>query len=565
MRAFDTYSEIITRGKSRSEKTGEHEVGLDTDDLVMLTASQAVAMLCKYGARAEAEKALDISRTMSVWLQQQRPTSSASEIIGQPGSPSVLERTRTESLLSQSALAAAYRAIGQSQAHWARLTYETSQRKDLQAKALTSLRKAAELATPAGSDPDTSLLLATVLAELRDYISAIHVLKKGLALASQGHDAETDSISGDPEALARERMLAPLWHLLSLLLTARGEYENAVKVCEAAFEQLDGPDLFDTPGTEKSRPATANTQTFIDSMEDTVKESLIQIRVTQLALMETLESPAAAVDASSSLLALFHKLFGAINAPVSQLAPPQPLAPPPTAPKAGGTLKSISGSIMGRSRTGRKSFDKPVPSVPSSDPSSGAPVSIQVTNEDGNSAEKHGKHHHLPHHLPHAPFKMRGHQGDFREVGNLKQSTANGHDAAGEPEQQLRSIPHNIDHEKQLHPLGHQDQPPEQDVRLPAPHPVYSSSLAPRFPTAQQQRHNISLLVDIWLFTAGQYIRSELLEDADGAIDEAHKLVEGFHQELAKEESSARAFDERGWGGGKSVNRLWADVYAEVS
>ncbi|KAL1304464.1 hypothetical protein AAFC00_003458 [Neodothiora populina] len=560
MRAFDTYSDIITKGKSRAEKTGEHEIGLDSDDVVILTATQAMALLCKYGSRTEAEKALGISKTLTTWLHQNRPSSSGS---------TTLERTTTESLLSRSASAAAYRAIGQAQSNWARLTYEPTQRKELQVKALGALRRSAELATPPGSDPETAVLLATVLAETRDYIAAIQVVKKALATAPQSRDSDTDSIAGAPEAQDHEQKVAPLWHLLSLLLTARGEYDNAVKISEAAFEQLNGPDFFASEASQGgSPPATPTTQALIDHMGDSVKESLIQIRITQLALVEILENPAAAADASSSLLALYHKLFGAMNtnpAPAPEKPAASLLAPAP--PVRASTIKSISGSIMGR-RGGRRSlekntFDKPAaPSVVGTEASTiGAPVSIQITNEDGHPAEKHHHHPHLPVH----PFKLRGHHNatDSNPQTNTNRNTLsekNGTDAS--TEQALRQIPHNMDHHSA--PLGHSDQPPGQDLRLPAPHPSSSYTSVPSlFPAAQARRHRMSLLIDIWLFIAGQYARSELYEDAEGAIDEAEKLTEVFLQEFAKEDCSASGFDERGWGGGKSVNRLWADVHAK--
>ena len=60
-------------------------------------------------------------------------------------------------------------------------------------------------------------------------------------------------------------------------------------------------------------------------------------------------------------------------------------------------------------------------------------------------------------------------------------------------------------------------------------------------------------------------MREALLDDAKGAIDEAEKLAQGFQKDLAQEESSARAFNERGWGAGSSVARLSADIWAEVS
>jgi hypothetical protein len=74
----------------------------------------------------------------------------------------------------------------------------------------------------------------------------------------------------------------------------------------------------------------------------------------------------------------------------------------------------------------------------------------------------------------------------------------------------------------------------------------------------------VSLLVEVWLHIAGQYTRGDFFEDAEGAIDEAHKLAEDFQHAVAREDSSAKAFDEKGWGGGRSANRLWADVWAEV-
>lgn len=54
-------------------------------------------------------------------------------------------------------------------------------------------------------------------------------------------------------------------------------------------------------------------------------------------------------------------------------------------------------------------------------------------------------------------------------------------------------------------------------------------------------------------------------EDADDAVNEARKLVESFEAEVAQGSSSSKAFTERGWGCGKSVEELWGDVYAAVS
>lgn len=81
----------------------------------------------------------------------------------------------------------------------------------------------------------------------------------------------------------------------------------------------------------------------------------------------------------------------------------------------------------------------------------------------------------------------------------------------------------------------------------------------------QERRHKISLLIDLWLFIGGMYTRAAVFDDAKAAIDEAAELVQIMESQLALETSSAKAFGARGWGGGKSIEELWADVWAAVS
>jgi hypothetical protein len=80
----------------------------------------------------------------------------------------------------------------------------------------------------------------------------------------------------------------------------------------------------------------------------------------------------------------------------------------------------------------------------------------------------------------------------------------------------------------------------------------------------QERRQKVSLLVSVWIFISGLYTRAEMFEDAKGAVGEALKLVEAFELEVAQQGSSSKAFADRGWGGGKSVEELWADAYAAV-
>jgi hypothetical protein len=56
-----------------------------------------------------------------------------------------------------------------------------------------------------------------------------------------------------------------------------------------------------------------------------------------------------------------------------------------------------------------------------------------------------------------------------------------------------------------------------------------------------------------------------MLDDAQAAVKEAFKLVEVFESEVAQESSTSKAFADKSWGGGKSVEDLWADVYTAVS
>jgi hypothetical protein len=53
-------------------------------------------------------------------------------------------------------------------------------------------------------------------------------------------------------------------------------------------------------------------------------------------------------------------------------------------------------------------------------------------------------------------------------------------------------------------------------------------------------------------------------EDAAGAVSEALKLVDEFEAEVAQLASNSRSFANRGWGGGKSVEELWADAFSAV-
>ncbi|KAH0271233.1 hypothetical protein KCU91_g7532, partial [Aureobasidium melanogenum] len=553
IKAFDSYTDITSRSKSRAEKTGHNEPGLDSDDTAVLTAAQAIGVLCRYGSQAEGEKALEISKRLSDWLKQPRPSSAITvsrkdEDGRQPDKAAMNDETATGILISAESSVAAYRAIGESQANYARLTHDPAQRSEFREKAIKSLRKAAEMSSSGSLDPETALLLGTVLAENRQLLPATQVVK--FALASSQDDESSST--------ARKSQMIPLYHLMSLLLTARGDYEHAVEFCDVAFEQFGGADIMF---------GDADGEALVHQMEEPEKEALLQLRLTQLALTETLDDSEIAVDAGSQVLALYHKLFATST---NGVAPPPPkdrtslIAP---SVKTQGTLKSVRGSMMSRSKSTRKNAEGPaqekdVPPLPTANNNTSIPA---ATTTDENTS--HEKHHHKIH-LPHHPLKHLHHHGHATDPEKAALASENTPAVATKEEsnenQALREVPHNLESKKQPAPIGHPDQPPSQDLRLPAPHPTKASA-APRlhYPSARQKRHTVSLLIEVWLHIAGQYTRSEFFEDAEGAVDEAHKLAEELQQAVAREDCSAKAFDEKGWGGGRSVNRLWADVWAE--
>ncbi|KAI5205808.1 hypothetical protein E4T39_02789 [Aureobasidium subglaciale] len=549
IKAFDSYTDITSRAKSRAEKTGHNEPGLDSDDLVVLTAAQAIGVLCRYGSQAEGEKAIDVAKKLSDWLKQPRPTSSMTvsrkdEDGRQPDKTATDAEAATGALLSIESSVAAYRAIGESQANFARLTHDSAQRAEFREKAIKSLQKAAELSPDGNLDPETALLLGSVLAENRQLLPATQIVK--FALASSAQD------DGHGEISSTSHMI-PLYHLMALLLTARGDYDHAVEFCDVAFEQFGGADIMFGESEGDS---------LIHRMEDSEKEGLLQLRLTQLALTELLDDPETAVDAGSQVLALYHKLFGTSGSGTT--APPKDAIVPSVgsfvAPslKTQGTFKSVSGSILRRNKSTRRGADgsardNDVPPVPTLNNDSSVTASTtHTTNGEGVLHEKHHHKLHLPHH-PLKHFHHHDHGADpEKSAFDQEQDPAVPQKDASDQSKQPPAIPH------------HTEQRSLQDIRLPTPSTLTSSAAPhPRYPHTKQRQHTMSLLIEVWLHIAGQYTRGEFYEDAEGAINEAQKLAKDFQQAVAREDLSAHAFNERGWGGGRSANRLWADVWAE--
>ncbi|KAH7074480.1 filamentation protein-like protein [Paraphoma chrysanthemicola] len=605
-KAYESYVEIITRGKDRVEKSGEEDVTIDSDSTVLRTSAEAIKLLCRFGSRNEAEKALEIGHNIEKWLEQSEHIRSASDA----GSV-----TSANTLIEPAALATAYCAIGISQAHWARHTYEVERRADHQAKAVQYLRRSLSSSLGESSNVEALYALALVLAETRDILGAIKVVKRALSPATR----ESTTISPDGalssgigSEFGRERRLVPLWHLLALLLTSRADYNAAEKACEAALEQFGDPtvlfgneEAFRSEHLNQTAGLDTASRGIVDRMEGFEKSSILQIKMTQLSLVETIEGAIAAVDGCDELLALYSRLFGDPAGDKIKLeATNTTMAPPKSA------VGTIRGSIFrgrGPVKAAQKDSHVRNSSVLSSKAStvatqSAAPA-IQVTEEDGTTHANGHHHRHLFHHkheekpssVGRSPSKLQKrssaslrrqsaadayhtpevpplpenlpngtttHNNSSRAKSPRRQSVSSTQRKSVESsDRQLRAIPHNM--AQTSPPLTHENQPPKQDVRLPVPFPHADYVPAdPRFSRLQERRHKVTLLVDIWIFISGLYAGAQMYQDAREAVAEALKLVESFEAEVARDSSTAKSLSEKGWGGGKSVEELWADAFA---
>ena len=604
--------------------------GLDDDDTVLRTAAAGINVLCTYGGRKEAEKARDLAVSLEKWLQQHHPDTTPKHASnGEEPAELSDDKSLSKARVSGKCVAVAYRAIGTSQAHLARLTYEPSSRADLQSKAVSSLRRALQPALEDAHNVETLYTLSLVLAETRDLDGAITAIKEALAVHSRttsatgyGTTLEHSRNGGIGQPLTNHGGSRPpvrAWHLLALLLSARQDFSTAAISCEAAFEQM---------GNLMVPQEYSQMRGHARNMGLSEKEDIVELKMTQIALTEIFEGPEVAVNATGGLLDLFARLFeyseaGEAEAPASQ------------APNAPTTSNGIPRSLFGRHKDEGPSKQRFGGSIRNTAPgsvrsfSNDAPMAptISVTDNDGAVSQpsnrsslnftRPGSRKLRKSNSKRAIGSMRrsrkgspnrsaattgshtligppgqsatnggglevdgpGDQGNFggssyaadSEVGVAVShdiprpvSPTAGHNGSSSAAQPLPPIARNYHHTRQPLPVGHLEQPPGQDVRLPATS-QHSSPSQPgaRYAQAQRQRHASTLLVKVWLLIAGLYRRAAMYEDAQGVLYEVFKHVKRVEAAVASQRSSAQAFAEPGWGGLKSVEELWADAYSE--
>lgn len=595
VRALDSYIEIVTAAKERAEKAAE--LGeLEKDEIFLQTLAEGINLLSCLGSFEEAEKAKDLTELIREYVDKHVTSRQDGKVDGKlllaQGSNSANSPD-----IPLSVLATAYRAVGVGLANWAYYTPLNESRNEIRGEAIEYLEKS--IAPELGNERNYASLytLSLALAENRDLDSAIDYVKT--ALASHGTAPESDD-------LIKERDLVPLWHLLALLLSAKQDFEIAERSCEAAFEQFPSEFLKSARDRRSERRSSRQSQlsgppkrTLVSRLQGREKERILETRITQLAFVEMLEGPEAAVNQTDQLLALFSTLYHDLNLGGeggTKNSKPEHLVPPKS---SAGTARSIRSSIFHRNRSSqlpdRRADQSPgpnrstptpaVPAMPNGHKTATDAPEIQITGEDkqaeaerastiGRSDSKRLKKRSSSFHknerprIEEPPLPNGNHGAESPDTVGIAVSENTSPMSANQSptgKQPLRPVAHNIPHRQQPPPVGHAHQPPEQDVRLPTPSHRFDSptNAITKWSIAQSEKQALGLLIKLWLIIAGLYRRASLFDDAREACEEAAKQAARVESVTAAHESSARAFSKRGWGASKSSEELWADIYAE--
>jgi len=591
-KAFETYIELVGKGRARVAKSGETNESLDDDATALRLAAEAIRVACRFGSVIFAERCLTIGTLIEDWIDQD-PNGSVTN-----GEPHNTQRgqgsgAKVNSRLPREMLTIAYHAIGISQANYASNHYEAATRTEFQEKAVHSFRRSLEIGGANLESSETLFALGYVLADMRRISEATVVVKKALQAARtsainalpDGFITNSNGITNsNSNSFAKERKLLAVWHLLSLLLSTEDEYEKAEACCEAAFDQFQNPvNLFGLDPEFRAKEATLiadgisnlSERGIVDDMDDYEKQIMIELKLTQLALIEETDGPEAAINESDELVGLYLRLYGPVQ--FESYIQSNHLAPQTTNRTTFDGARSTDERISMEYRR-----DHSLSSNARQYSNTKQTPAIEITNEKG--ALAHGSHSHDRHH-GHNGIQGHKHFGSLRSkaFGSTRKSRASaesrrtvGEDSPAHESgldgtsyshmngQRLDNVPHNMAAEKLPEPIGNATNSLQQDTRLPVPQPHAHHSPAPNFLILQRKRHQVSVLVKIWLSIARLYTEASMSSDAKEALYEAYKLVENFELEISRKDSSGRAFQKRGWGDTISIEEMWADVYTKV-
>ena len=360
-KALDTYIELTERGWDRAEQSRTIPEGQDDETIFIATVSEGIEGLCSFGFCEEAESAFDLAKKLEKWtITNNSDGRNGAQVNGfvNRAIEEDLEHRPQQQHLSPQTLELGFRATGIAQAHWAKWTPFTENRTTLQAEALSKLNEAVSQQTSPETGIKATYALALLLAETRDINGAINCVRRAMSSGSEQSDG---NLSKD----------IALWHLLALLLTAKQEFALAIQTCDAAFDQVGS-----TPDLHRE----------IDNHQS---EKLLELRMTQLALVEVIEGPEEAVNRADELLSLFQEFFGHLELRLeARQQQEKPLQPP----KSSSSIKSFRGSLFGRRKHQRPALQdisegNGIAAIPEkevfrqSTQQSEAPM-IQVTDED---------------------------------------------------------------------------------------------------------------------------------------------------------------------------------------
>ena len=578
-KAIRSYFEIVKKGQAKVEKSGKPETGLDDDNMVLKSASSAIHMLCRYGRRSEARRANVQVQYITEWLEKHDTVYSHTK--SSDCEDASMKKFGQQPRAAGSTIALAFCARGLYRCHWARLAYEATERSSLYKEADHDYRLSMQQKY-ASKTIESSYAMAYILSEQRDIDAAVLVLKDALRMISQQHE-ETNRVNNESDAhLKRNTSSSNLsrfhtlrsWHLMSLLLSSRESYPAAIDCCKAGLEVYEDE-------------LTAQELSSVLGLDE--KTSITDLKITQLAMVDSLDGPEEAVNQTDELLEMYAKLFRQSSVP--KLAKPDSSLPPPS---ANGTVTSFRHSILGRSKKPFASLrrsrnpNRPISTVDSTEsPSSPVeltrPPTISVTDDEGSVLPTSQSDRQT---LVRQESRKLQKRNSKRSVGSYRRSddtspirlstlrnSASTHRAL--PVGSSRPVSRNttegfndstvgvaLSNEKRTFP------PPQAN-----PDPGSQSSLSmylqqlrppePFYPPYLLQRHSLTLLTKIWLFISSLYHRASIPTDSLAALSEAETHVKTIETLVARyDNSSEEAFTIPGWGGLKSVAELWADILA---
>ncbi|KAK6496031.1 hypothetical protein TWF481_002058 [Arthrobotrys musiformis] len=489
--SFDTYVTLIKRGKARieKEKSGAHSTGeddFDTDSQILTTCVQGIRFLVKYFPDQSA-KAMEIASTIKTWIFE----------------------WKTE---DYTILALVWRGIGLANSAWSHQTVESTQRAEIQDRSIAAFRKSLEY-QPDGFE--ALFDLGMMYAETRDIDSAIDAIRSVAEM---------------------EEKCIPAWHLLTLLLTSKGDWETALTISEAIFSLID-----------------ENEQLTLGLGS---RDGLVEIKITQLAIIEMLEGPESAVNLADELLGLYTRLFPGVlssaaavsmrdsvmeadrpmtrgragttgGMPAIQVTDPKGASDsdPVLSKRSGaGARPTTRGSSLGRNslRKKRRSMAEPLTDDEKAAVRDGPNKLHRTPSQKSAKSTKSSKSVGAKSHKSHHTSAEKSISPSVAAENIAAQGVLVNRPVSQTPSvlSEKNNIPHNL-------PVGGIQSPIKQftDDRPLLNRPPYLRE--PVLSELDEKKKVEEILKKIWLVVAGLYRRAEMFEDSKVAVEEAAGVAEG--------------------------------------